>query len=466
MSKVQSGTIQVTDLAGVWRETRRQQVTIESVLVEKYKSLRDRTEIELRRLTVLAGANSSGKSSIMQPLLLLKQTFEAGFDPGPLLISGPNVVFSETDQMLWSAPGEPRSEYLWLGLGITQRDQNIQVKVRLGQQKEGPTPLGIEECVWTLGQQRFALRETMTPDEIEALVAPTPEDKDLLQSLSHRLWSIGETDPPHLSVERTRAFLTVILGTLPFGLHYAPSLPVQNQIEESVRKVIHVPGLRGNPRRTYPVTAVKEEFPGLFHDYVASVIARWQKSDRAKLDRLGRDLYQLGMTWKVKAEQKSDTEVEIRVGRLPTGRRGGARDLVSIADVGFGVSQSLPVAVALLVARPGQLVYLEQPEIHLHPRAQSGLAELIQRAVERGVQVVVETHSELLLLGLQKMVALGKIATDDALLHWFSRDQEGVTRITTAHFDEQGALGDIPLDFAEVSMTAMREYLEAATPGS
>src|SRR5579864_3936465 len=73
---------------------------ITKIAVEGFKSIAKRQEIEIAPLTILAGANSSGKSSIMQPLLLLKQTLEAQYDPGPLLISGPNVKFTSTKQFL------------------------------------------------------------------------------------------------------------------------------------------------------------------------------------------------------------------------------------------------------------------------------------------------------------------------------------------------------------------------------
>jgi predicted ATPase len=71
--------------------------------------------------------------------------------------------------------------------------------------------------------------------------------------------------------------------------------------------------------------------------------------------------------------------------------------LVSIADVGFGVSQALPAIVAILVAEPGQLVYLEQPEIHLHPKAQRNMAVILAQAAKRNIKIVIETHSIILL---------------------------------------------------------------------
>ena len=69
------------------------------IIVEGYKSIRNEQMIELRPLTVFAGPNSSGKSSIMQPLLLLKQTFDATFDSGRYLASGPNVRFTSASQL-------------------------------------------------------------------------------------------------------------------------------------------------------------------------------------------------------------------------------------------------------------------------------------------------------------------------------------------------------------------------------
>ena len=73
---------------------------ITAIAVSGFKSLRDRSEIEIRNLTVLAGANSSGKSSIMQPLLMLKQTLEAPYDPGALKLDGPNIKFTLVSQFL------------------------------------------------------------------------------------------------------------------------------------------------------------------------------------------------------------------------------------------------------------------------------------------------------------------------------------------------------------------------------
>jgi len=95
---------------------------ITRISVKGFKSLAEECSIEVRPLTILAGANSSGKSSIMQPLLMMKQTLEASYDPGALLIAGPNVLFTSTEQFLSKSNGKatdnfkmvPRcSEWVW-----------------------------------------------------------------------------------------------------------------------------------------------------------------------------------------------------------------------------------------------------------------------------------------------------------------------------------------------------------------
>ena len=77
------------------------------------------------------------------------------------------------------------------------------------------------------------------------------------------------------------------------------------------------------------------------------------------------------------------------------------------------------------------------------------------------MRVVIVTHSELLLLGIQTLVAEGKLTTDKVILHWFQRNDEGVTKITSGELDENGAYGDWPQDFDTVEFDADGEYLDA-----
>jgi predicted ATPase len=416
------------------------------ISVAGYKSLSRPESIDIDPLTVLAGANSAGKSSIMQPLLLLKQTLDASYDPGDLLLSGPNVRFTSAEQML-SRSSESDEQGLVIelfdGSGESIRDEFSYAR---GQ------GLRLTATTYTKGERVARLTPGMSREELLSNLPPGVEYvREVVQS--HEGWR----------VVRNRCFFGV--GLSGNGASSSDLTLGSERWVDDVRGVIHVPGLRGNPERTYGTTAVGRRFPGTFEQYVASIVARWQATKDERLKQLGASLRTLGLTWKVDARQVDDTQVELRVGRLARGRRGGSRDMVSIADVGFGVSQTLPVIVALLAAERGQVVYIEQPEIHLHPRAQMGLAELLAGAARRGVRVVVETHSALLLLGIQTAAAERQLISPRQVgLHWFERDDLGVTKVTSAELDDAGAFGDWPEDFGQTILASEDRYLSAAVP--
>jgi predicted ATPase len=418
------------------------------IRVGGFKSLLKNTTVELRPLTVVAGPNSAGKSSIMQPLLLLKQTLEASYDPGALLINGPNVRFTSADQLMSKCDRDHVRPDISIGCGFGSGW--LDVKFSRGESE----PFELKEQTLNTPKQQFTLVPGMSAEEVEKVLPDEP--REMVRYFKSRM-----KQKVLCRVRRTRCFLEVqvvrqdendtafaIAGVAPAGA-----------LESLIQQIIHVPGLRGNPERTYPVTAMGETFPGTFEKYVASVIAMWQSKEKDKLEALGDDLVELGLTWKVLAQPLNDTEVELKVGRLTKPKAGGARDLVSIADVGFGVSQTLPVLVALRAAKAGNLVYLEQPEIHLHPRAQLALANVIVNAINRGVRVIVETHSALLLLRLQTLVADNKIDPSKVGLVWFTRDDNGATQVDEGTFDNDGAFGTWPVDFGSVILRAEADYL-------
>jgi predicted ATPase len=110
----------------------------------------------------------------------------------------------------------------------------------------------------------------------------------------------------------------------------------------------------------------------------------------------------------------------------------------NLKDVGVGVSQVIPVIVAALFAQPGHIVIVEEPESHLHPLAQSKLAELLaQVSKERNVQFIVETHSEHLFRRMQTLIAKQQIMPNDAAMYFVERDGK-VARMRPLELDDLG----------------------------
>ena len=114
-------------------------------------------------------------------------------------------------------------------------------------------------------------------------------------------------------------------------------------------------------------------------------------------------------------------------------------------NVGFGLSYTLPVLVALL-SSPGTLCLIENPEAHLHPRGQTRLAELAVHASRAGVQAIVETHSDHFLDGVRIAVRDGIISPQDVAVHYFERDGAKAT-VSSPALDEDGRLSSWPTGF-------------------
>jgi predicted ATPase len=417
---------------------------ITRITVKGFKSIADECSIEIRPLTILAGANSSGKSSIIQPILMMKQTLEAPYDPGPLLIDGPNVRFTSAEQFLSQLDGEVTGKF----------SMGLEVK----------SSLSFNETFISKPQSGMEIAEiSYKNEEGVAILRPDMTTGELIPAYL-RCEGGNSSDFPLdvLKTERNRCFLE-LKNIINAYRGSCIMTCVSSTFSNAILNLIHVPALRGNPERNYKKTSVGPKFPGTFEIYAASIIHHWQATEDTRLNDLGTALELLGLTWKVSSKKVDDVSVEVMVGRFIHNTHSNFKDLVSIADVGFGISQILPVIVALLTAESGQLVYIEQPEIHLHPLAQTAMAQILADAANRGVKVVAETHSSLLLLGIQSLVAEGKLSADKVKLHWFKRRQEdGVTEISSADLDKAGAFGDWPEDFSSAEMDADARYIHAA----
>ena len=332
------------------RSTRKSASDNLSIAVAGYKSIFEEREIEIRPLTLLAGANSAGKSSMIQPLLLLKQTLEETYDPGALLLNGNNVKFTSTDQLLWKPTKGERPDSFSVRLSYGSNELMIRFQK---QQKKG---FDIPEMVSKYGRNELRFAPNMTDEKIREMLPPEIRRFE-------EIFSGSKKEDIKWIISRNRCFLALSVAVEGRALSddfFSSRLnPNLDRSRTDIRSLIHLPGLRGNPERTYSVAAVGSTFSGTFENYTASIIAEWVEQKDARLDALCEDLRLLKLTSKVTAQRVNDAQVELQVGRLldlPKGR--GAVDMVNIADVGFGMSQTLPVIVALHAARSGQIVYI------------------------------------------------------------------------------------------------------------
>lgn len=230
--------------------------------------------------------------------------------------------------------------------------------------------------------------------------------------------------------------------------------------EAQLVRLSYLGPVRSRPERLYSWSgSIPEDVGWSGQNAVQAILAardrrlNWQpRARRHPLEQVVAEwLQRMGLihSFSVVAIAPEREEFEVRVRIAP-----GAEE-VKLSDVGFGVSQVLPVIVQCFYAPPHSTVLIEQPEIHLHPNAQSLLGDALIAAIQareegspRSVQLVLESHSEHLLRRLQRRVAEGAIGEQDVALYFCSADGGGRgARIDRLQVDTSGDILNWPPDF-------------------
>lgn len=117
-------------------------------------------------------------------------------------------------------------------------------------------------------------------------------------------------------------------------------------------------------------------------------------------------------------------------------------------NVGFGITFILPIIVAILKAKPDDLLIIENPESHLHPKGQSKIAELCSIASANGVQIIIETHSDHFLNGIRIATKNELLTPEDSKIYYFRKDKGGVeTKVDEINIDKEGGIDRYPKGF-------------------
>ena len=409
--------------------------------IQNFKAWRDTGPIRMAPLTVIFGANSAGKSSLGHLLLALKQTARL------------------TDRRRALHLGDLQSD---IDLGtfadcLYGHDLRAKLGFTLGWKL--PAPLTLRD---PLAKQTAYTGETL---RLQATLRADGRGLPTLESFRYELRQGAE---PRLTVDhKIDDSRKSVLDVQPLKLVHAPGrkwgleppekfyrfsdvtlaryqnadalalLPLE--VERQLEGVIYLGPLREPPRRTYHWAGDTVPDVGVRGEYaIAALLAatdagrelnRGYKQRRQRFDVfIASWLKDLGVindfTVRQIAEGRKEYEVVVRTrARSPE---------VKLTDVGFGVSQVLPALVQAFYAPSHSTVWMEQPEIHLHPRVQAELADAFISAVQayedgkpRGVQIVIESHSEHFLLRLQRRVAEGLLKPEEVAIYFVCDAEEG-----------------------------------------
>jgi predicted ATPase len=430
--------------------------------IKNFKAWEDTGDLELAPLTVLFGPNSSGKSSISQFLMMLKQTVRSSdrnsvFDFGGLedavrLGGFREAVFShdlerslefETD---WRLPAsmqirDPRSSERYVGDHLFFAGSARQSPRSRVVQSEG-FRYGIGDAEDNVLAVDLA-RDERRPDRWGLVT----EGYELVRQQG-RAWELPKPVKFYGFPQEVNVYFQNALFTADLEL----------ALEDQLNALSYLGPLRIRPERLYSWSGGEPEDVGWQgQNTVQAILAasgrkyNWREKARRLPFQVvvAQWLRQLGLVHSFAVEPIAPERDEYEV-VVKTSLRSAP---VKLTDVGFGVSQLLPVLVQCFYAPAHSTVLMEQPEIHLHPSVQANLGDLLLAATTaredgapRGLQLIVESHSEHLLRRILRRVAEEQIDESDVALY-FCQAGEGGSTIERLRVDSFGDIHNWPEDF-------------------
>ncbi|GLW51969.1 hypothetical protein Stsp02_76290 [Streptomyces sp. NBRC 14336] len=381
---------------------------INHIKLINFKAFR-RLELPLGPLTLLTGLNSSGKSSVLQALALLRQSYETQMlirtkrAGGGLLLNGDLVALGTAQDVLHEDFGP-----------VEELPAVNEPLVGFVIEEDG------EQRTWAAAYDlRHPDRDVMPLAEgsVRSHLAEQP-----FQYLHADRITPAVTYPRSHQIAIARGFLGVR------GEHTVNYL--RHHMEQDVPTEVPDGPLR---HRGATSPQLLDQTIAWMQELCPGVNIETDPIEGTDSVRLS---YAFGGTAGINATRR----------RRPT-------------HVGFGLTYALPVVVACLTATSESLILLENPEAHLHPKGQSRVAALLSAAAATGAQLIVETHSDHVLNGVRIAVKHGVLRPENAVVHYFSGNGAGA-EVVTPRIDKDGMLEQWPEGFFDEWENSLDQLLD------
>lgn len=348
--------------------------------------------LPLEPLTLLSGTNASGKSTVLQALVLLHQTILEHEWSTRLQLNGAEIQLGTVSDVVDKVHG--RRDF---GIGIIDRDCSVRWNLDYGENKQAMS--------FAIAEVKCDSTVTKSPQRLRFLL---PEPVSNAQAkLAHRLKKLSYItaervgpregyqlrDPSATQVVGARGENAVGMLYLRRDEHVLPALTLGSEPPTLLKQV------EARMRQFFPGTSLTvQQIPQT-------------------------NIVTLGL------------------------RTSDATDFHRPVNVGFGLTQVLPIIVASLSAEAGDLLLIENPEVHLHPAGQALMGRFLTEVAASGVQVLVETHSDHVLNGIRRAVKGAVIPPDQIALHFFKPRDEAGEQVTTPILDASGNIDHWPSGF-------------------
>jgi predicted ATPase len=389
----------------------------------------EKDKIELKPITILLGPNNSGKSSLLAALRILAQTVNSDDNAITLLLNGSLGDFGTYKDIVYS-----NNKRRKLGIGISFSSDN-KGKVR------SPSSFSIDLAYkFRAGIREIVLHESEVKIK-NKLFLRTGYSEDTEKQVIKNIFS----DEIPVSLRGPLSRYLRMQNFIPF--RYNPYILTDDktigakflkksfpkgsfnniyQFASSAIRIFksleYIGAIRAHPVRTFLFSGERREKVGANGQYAATILAmdsqRGGKKSKNIIEEIKKWLLKANLASDLIIEAISDRHYELKFQHPIT------KEYENFADIGFGHSQVLPVLIAGFNLEKQATLLVEQPEIHLHPKAQAELGDFFLSLYERGTQSIIETHSEYIVLRLQQFIIQGKLNPNDIIIYYIHANQK------------------------------------------
>lgn len=416
------------------------------ILIENVRCFHGKHKVPIKPITLLVGENSSGKSTFLAVLSVLANStefpFVANFNTPPFDLGNYENIASRK-----SSRSKPSASFK---IGFEEIDDNQRRRETFATYRGSSGQIILSDFTVIDNEESLHLeiKEREGSGNL-VLLEPKSSNKTTVP-FQFRLFE-RERGP-----SRSGLFESVIAGSdlinqlsesagrQQKNLHFKRLLDILRKSSFPAKNIISLAPVRTKPRRTYDQFNAEFKPEG---DHVPVKLALLYESDasqdidlrstvRTSMEKFGRES---GLFDKVDIVRFGDEPgAPFRVAVHQDGLE------INLIDVGYGVSQSLPIIVESLIAKPNGMLLMQQPEVHLHPRAQAALGSFFaDLAATKRMHFAIETHSDYLIDRVRQEVASGTIKPDLVTILFFEK-KNGKSNIYPISIDEEGNVVDAP----------------------
>jgi len=431
-------------------------MAIRKLRLRNFKCFADSEDIPLAPLTVIFGRNNSGKSSILQSLLILRQTLDSP-EYGPRLdLRGPHYVAGSYFDIVHQHRAKKN---VVMTFDVELPTATAPARIELEFTSDEPQPARLSRL--------SVAHESIDPLEISR--------------------GRGKGGPYQLSINgKSQGLESQAKFRFPLAQFFPvidkepkkPGRPSQRRedsrdvarralegLEAVLRRMRAVGPFRTPPERRYEYQGrVPEQIDAMGRNVVYALI-----EDRARRGKKRGELFRSVNKWletvgKVRISSLRRISPTARIFEMRVKDTGSGR-WANFADVGFGIGQALPVLVEGLRTPPGETFVVQEPEIHLHPDAQLGMADFLVSLAKTGRNVIVETHSESLLLRIRHRIVSGgrgrkRLPENELSLIVVRAREDGSSYVTPLEVDSMAQIRNWPEGFMEETTEERMAILE------